>query len=277
MWGKSPFIRALATLLLFLALEGVSRIIISQESLFQSVRIGGFVMHIKTGVSGFTSDVKYYLGLGDVNEMLREENLRLLKELEIYKKIAPLPDSLENFTDSTADFSYIPAKVIANSTNKLHNYIILNKGREDGVEKDMGVISPRGVVGVVTAVSDHFSYVISFLNVNQSVSAKITPSMAFGPLIWEGRRTDYATLIEIPYHIEFMVGDTVYTSGFSTLFPPDLPLGTVRKSEVTKGSHHQIQVKLFQDFATLHYVNVVVNNHKDEIDLIQSSSNGKDK
>ncbi|MDP3452990.1 MAG: rod shape-determining protein MreC [Bacteroidales bacterium] len=277
MWGKSPFIRALTTLLLFLALQGFSLIIISRESLFQSVRIGGVVMHLKTGVSGFTSDINYYFGLGDVNDMLRAENLKLLRELELYKKISPHSDSLLKSGEVTPDFSYIPAKVVANSTNKLHNYIILNKGRKNGVEKDMGVISPRGVVGVVTSVSDHFSYVISFLNINQSVSAKITPSMAFGPLIWEGRRTDYATLIEIPYHINFMVGDTVYTSGFSTLFPPDLPLGTVRKSEVTKGSHHNIQVKLFQDFSTLHYVNIVVNNNKEELDLIQGRTNGKDK
>jgi len=274
MWGKSPVIKFLTTFLLFLTLEVISVSFISNESVFQQAKISGVVIRLKSVVSNFTSGVKYYFGLQEVNDMLVQENLRLLRENESLKAMSHREDSLSSEIPPSASFSYIPAKIIANSTNKLHNYLILNKGKVHGVRKDMGVISAVGVVGVITSVSEKYSYVISFLNINQSVSAKITSSGAFGPMIWEGRRNDYAMLKEIPYHIDFMVGDTVVTSGFSSMFPPDIPLGTVRKSSVTKGSYHNIQVKLFQNFNSLHHVNIVVNTNKDELDFIKRESNG---
>ncbi len=271
MWNKSPLIRGLATLILFLVLEGVSIFFIAQDSLFQQVKISGAMMHVKGGISGFMSDIRYFIGLKEVNYILLKENLELKTKLEQLNAKLQLNDtSLTYSTNKELEtkFSYIPAKIISNSTNKLQNFIILDKGRIHGVKKDMGVISPRGVVGIVSSVSDNFSYVISFLNTTQSVSAKIAPSQSFGPMVWEGRRTNYATLTEIPYHIKFMVGDTIYTSGFSTMFPPDIPLGTARKSSLIKGAHHRIQVKLFQDFNTLRYVNIVINNNEKELGQI---------
>lgn len=271
MWNKSPFIRGLTTVLLFLALEGASFFFIAKDSLFQQAKISGASMYVKGGVAGFISDVRYFVGLKKTNYILLEENIILKNRLEELSSRLLQNDSLDIYThskDLEPKFSYIPAKIISNSTNKLQNFIIIDKGKNHGIKKDMGVISSQGVVGIVSAVSDKFSYVISFLNTTQSVSAKIAPSQSFGPMVWEGRRTNYAILTEIPYHIKFMVGDTIYTSGFSTMFPPDIPLGTARGSSLIKGTHHRIRVKLFQDFNTLRYVNVVLNNNEAELDQI---------
>jgi len=271
MWNKSPFIRGLATGLLFLLLEGVSFFFIAKDSLFQQAKISGVIMYVKSEISSFVSNIHYFVGLQEVNDILLQENVELKNRIEELNAKLQQNDTLITYkssNDSNPKFSYIPAQIISNSTNKLQNYIILDKGTLHGIKKDMGVISSRGVVGIVSAVSDNFSYVISFLNTTQSVSAKIATSQSFGPLIWEGRRTDYATLTEIPYHIKFMVGDTIYTSGFSTMFPPDIPLGTARKSSLIKGAYHKIKVKLFQDFNTLRYVNVVINNNEKELDQI---------
>lgn len=276
MWNNSPFIRGITTLIIFLFLMSGSFFFIAKDSLFQQIKISSAVMYIKGGVSGFISDARYFVGLKEANYILLEENLRLKNSIEELRAKQHFADTLFGDTitiqkhnrDFASKFSYVSAKIISNSTNKLQNYIILDKGRVHGIKKDMGVISPRGVVGIVSSVSDNFSYVISFLNTTQSVSAKLAPSQSFGPLVWEGRRTNYATLTEIPYHIKFMVGDTVYTSGFSTMFPPDIPLGTARKSSLIKGAHHRIQVRLFQDFNTLHYVNIVINNNEKELNQI---------
>ncbi|MFA6334171.1 MAG: rod shape-determining protein MreC [Bacteroidales bacterium] len=260
---------------LFIVLETGSLVLMGNNSLFQKVRIGGAMMQIQERFLKAEANIKYYVSLKSVNEQLADENNRLLNQLAKYQtQLDTLTaDSLvcKPLGDSS-DFSYIPAKIISNSTNKKQNYIIIDKGRKDGVGKDMGVISPKGVVGVVSAVSDNYSYIISLLNINQSVSAKISRSGAFGPLIWNGRSADYALLTEIPQHIKIQIGDSVLTSGFSSLFPADIPLGSIRKSKIIKGTHHEIQVKLFQDFRTLHYVNVVVNSHKDEIDTISNQN-----
>lgn len=272
---RSPVTPILATILLFLALETGSVLMIAYNSVFQQVRIFGVLMQIHGRFLNAQTNIKYYFSLRNVNEQLADENSRLLNQLAKYQtqldtlkadslSYKPLGDS--------SDFSYIPAKIIGNSTNKKQNYIIIDKGRKDGVGKDMGVISPNGVIGVVNAVSDNYSYIISLLNINQSVSAKISRSGAFGPLIWDGRSADYALLTEIPQHIKIQVGDSVVTSGFSSIFPPDIPLGTIRKSKIINGTHHEIQVKLFQDFRTLHYVNVVVSSHKEEVDKISTQN-----
>lgn len=265
MWGRSPILRGLATIILFLSLEVVSILLIANDSVFQRVKISGALMYFKSSISSATSDVRYYFGLKEKNEILLNENQQLREQLSRYKTKAEMADTLEGFSSVNPDFTYIPAKIISNSTNKLNNYIIINRGRRHGVQKDMGVISPVGVVGVVSSVSDNYSYIISFLNINQSVSARIEPSGAFGPLSWEGRSSDYATLTQVPYHIRVSVGDTVFTSGFSTLYPPDVPLGTIRRSSVIMGTHHSFQVKLFQNFNSLRYVSVVVNNKKEEL------------
>jgi rod shape-determining protein MreC len=275
MWGRSPILRGLATIILFLTLEVVSILFIANDSVFQRVKIGGALMYFKSGVSSATSNVRYYFGLRETNEVLLRENQRLREQLSIYKTKAEMADTLEGFSSVTPDFTYIPAKIISNSTNKLNNFIIINRGRKHGVQKDMGVISPEGVVGVVSSVSDNYSYIISFLNINQSVSARIEPSGAFGPLVWEGRSSDYATLTEVPYHIRVSVGDTVFTSGFSTLYPPNVPLGTIRRSTIIMGSHHNFQVRLFQNFNSLRYVSVVVNNKKNELNQFLKENEAK--
>jgi len=270
MWSKSPVIRGLATLLLFFVLEGVSLFFIARDSLFQKVKITGVFMQVKGSISGFTSDIRYFAGLRKVNEILQEENILLKNQVEALSASLRERDSMQVVpaTDANPEYSYIPARIISNSTNKLQNFIILDKGKKHGVEKDMGVVSPKGVVGVVSEVTENYSYVVSFLNTTQSVSAKISPSGAFGPLVWEGKRTDYGTLTEIPHHIKFMVGDTVYTSGYSTIFPANIPIGTARKSTLKSGTHHRIQVKLFQDFSTLHFVKVVAHYNRKELESI---------
>lgn len=266
----SPF---LVTLLLFVILEAGSILMIRKSSVFQNVRITGVLMQFQGKLINAKTNIKYYLSLKSVNEQLAQENNRLLNQLAKYQTQLDTAraDSLsyKPLSDSS-DFSYIPAKIVGNSINSQHNFIIIDKGRKSGVEKDMGVISPNGVVGVVSAVSENYAYIISLLNINQSVSAKISRSGAFGPLIWNGRSADYALLTEIPQHIKIQVGDSVLTSGFSSLFPADIPLGSIRKSKIIKGTHHEIQVRLFQDFRTLRYVNVVVNSHKSEIDTISN-------
>jgi len=109
-----------------------------------------------------------------------------------------------------------------------------------------------------------FSTVISLLNTNLRVSAKIKKNNAFGSLSWDGVDHQEAVLYEIPYHIDISKGDTIITSGFSTIYPEGILIGTIKNFEVEGGNFYVIRVKLSTDFKRLTYVNVVSNLRKGE-------------
>ena len=86
---------------------------------------------------------------------------------------------------------------------------------------------------------------------------------------WDGISSRKAILREIPHHVIFQQGDTVYTSGFSSIFPPDIPLGTTGKSKIVNGATYEIEITLFEDYGALRYVTIVENLGKDEIKILE--------
>ncbi|MDX9782048.1 MAG: rod shape-determining protein MreC [Bacteroidales bacterium] len=259
---RSPRFKWLVSLLVFVVLETISLMMISESSFFQQLKISGVYMSVRGSLARAGTGIKYYFHLKDVNTDLSRENAILLAELEKYRALGINTDTLE------IQYQYIPATIVANSTNSTQNFIIIDKGRRDGIEKDMGVVSPMGVAGVVSEVSERYAYVISMLNINQSISARIGREGAFGPMLWDGKSAGRALLTDIPQHIEFAVGDTIYTSGFSTIFPPQIPIGRAGKSKTVRGTHKEVEVELLQDFKTLKYVRVVKNINRDELDSL---------
>lgn len=214
--------------------------------------------------------VRYFLNYKNENQLLEAEN-RLLKErISILMKY--LDDvSTEEVIAGTlgkGDYTFIPATIVKNSINKQHNYIILNVGSNNGVEEGMGVITSWGIVGIVEAVSPRISYVSSFLNTSQSVSAKIVSNNVFGPMVWTGVGNK-AVVREIPIHTEVYLGDTISTSGYSAIFPPDIPIGIVTSIDEVNGVALELGVEMFQNFRALRLVDVVINNYVKEIKMIE--------
>lgn len=205
-------------------------------------------------------NIKSYFGLREKNRALSEENIRLseaLRRLQGQKSAltGAVADTL------TGHYKYTPATIVKMSRNSQHNYIILNKGRADGISPKSGIVAANGVVGIVEAVDERFCYGITLQNVLVSVSARIGHYGAVSPLEWSGRRSNLAVLKDIPMHIEVAKGDTVWTSGFSGIFPPDIPLGLTGKSKTVDGSVKEVEVELFLDFNALRYVAIVDNQN----------------
>ena len=246
--------------LLFILLEAACIYMIGHNGIAQQYRLLGTIRQIQGFFWEKQSALQEYSSLKKENERLALENTRLMQDLYIYKELAGEKD-LEG---TGYPFSFITAKVIKNTVNTTHNYIIIDKGSKDGVEVDMGVITPNGVIGITRGVSENYSYVLSFLNSNQQVSARIGRDGAFGPLSWNPARHGMALLGEIPQHVQMNLQDTVYTSGFSSFYPPDIPIGTVQGSKTVNGVHLSIDVKLLQEFRQLKYVMVVKNNNREE-------------
>ena len=251
-------------ILLEIAALGMLRHGDSLQDLFISRAAHGFLGYF-WGVSENISD---YASLRTENKHLAEEILRLtetITRLEEEAAAAAARDSADYTTAWRGKYEFIPAEVIKNSVNKQHNYLIIGKGSDDGVRPQTGIITSRGVIGIVDAVSRHYSYAISFLNSDSSISARIGKDGAAGPMAWDGKGSGNALLREIPLQVKFEEGDTVYTSGFSTIFPPDIPIGRITGSRIVNGATFEIKVSLFQDFSSVRHVCLVRNRDLDEI------------
>ena len=220
------------------------------------------------------SNASQYLMLQKINEELAKENAFLRSRMP-----SSFNDSKDYFSlvydeHNKQQFTYRSARVINNSVNKHFNYITINKGSQNGIKKEMGVISSKGVVGIVKDVSEHYSSVISLLNTRLQISAKLKDKRFFGALGWDGVDYRYAWLNEIPVHAMVTVGDLVVTSGYSAIFPEGLLIGTVEEVQKEKGeSFYKIKVKLSVDFKDLSFVEVISNNMKDEQLELESKNN----
>ena len=214
-----------------------------------------------------------YFNLRDKNEQLSSENAKLLNRILFLEGKLELKESKISDTatiDTTnivpeKNYHYFSAKVINNSTNKLRNFITLNKGYKDGVREDMGVVSDQGVVGVVSNVSEHFSVVISILNPKAKVSCKFKKNNYEGSLVWDGIDYRYAKLEDISEHVQIKKGDTIITTGFSSIFPENIPVGVVKRfKKHPENSYYDIDVKLFTNFKVLSHVKVIDYYYKKE-------------
>ena len=225
---------------------------------------------------GFTQKVRGYFSLAGQNEELALENHRLREMLREYEDAAKAADiSLQSVTRDDG-FVYTPAQIIKSGTNSQHNYLILDKGSEDGIVQNSGIISSKGVIGIVDAVSRHYSYAISFLNTEVNISSRLGGTGAVGPLAWDGKNTDGAILKEIPLQYRYSPGDTVYTSGYSVIFPPYIPLGTAGDASIINGATNEITVNLFQDYTALKFVTIVRNTRAAEIEALEQTREDKD-
>jgi rod shape-determining protein MreC len=234
---------------------------------------------ITGSISSVSNTVLSYLNLQNVNQQLLEHNSLL--EMEILR----LQEQLKKTSLDTVDFSrvfltdtartagvpapdytyeYIAAGVANNTTTYVNNYITINKGFGDGIRPDMGVISPRGVVGIVMTVKNHYSIVISLLNTKYKVNCKVKNTSFFGGLAWRGDDVRYAYL-ELPAHATFQVGDTIVTSGYSAVFPQGLITGVVESFDKQRDyNFYSLKVRLAADFQSLNALWVIVNHSQDE-------------
>ena len=257
--------------LLFVLLEGIALIMVissdveKKNAFFTSANsISGY---FNKKINNWTA----YFSLDKENEGLRNENIKLKKEVADLKSTQRKTLKFKVDTSGAYRYEYIGARVIKNTVSKSKNFITLDKGEIDGVEIDYGVISPKGLVGTVVATSKRYSLVISTLNDRTAVSAKIKKNNFFGSIQWNGDDYRYVTLLGIPNHLDLVIGDTVVTSGYSAIFPKDVPIGTISKLGMDEGTNFfDLQVKLLTDFKGLYNVYIINNKNRREQVLLEN-------
>ena len=256
--------------LLFILLEVICFVLLfrfnnyQQSVFFTSANVvAGKVYEVSGGISS-------YFHLKSVNEDLLDRNMALEQQitnlenrLKDYRIDSITMNSIRYLEQ--ADYKIFKAHVIRNSLNQADNYITLDKGSSAGIRPEMGVVDANGVVGIVYKTSPHYSTVIPLLNSKSSISCKIVGSEYFGYLKWEYGDSRYAYLKDLPRHAEFNLGDTVVTSGYSTVFPAGIMVGTVDDmSDCHDGLSYLLKIKLATDFGKVSNVRVIARTGQEE-------------
>lgn len=265
---------------LFLFYVIISCLLLFQNNPYQQYVYLTSANKVSSSIYKGVSNVTSYFNLQSINNDLQQRNallemevITLKSQIQDYKLL--LSNDTINLPDSIAkSYEYHFAHVINNSVSKPMNYITLDKGRLDGIEPEMGVVDQNGVVGIVSVVSDHAARVISLLNPNIRLSCKVKGSDYFGSLIWDGESPYYATLEEMPRHVQFSKGDTIVTSGYSSVFPEGLIVGTIEGNRKAKDDNFfTLKIKLSTDFTRLSVVRAIKSNIANELKELESKDN----
>lgn len=257
-----------------MALEIASFLLIFQSNAYQRNIMISSANVITGHISAVSAYIMSYLNLREVNRDLTERNgqlemriLALQDQLEMMQADSTLftgyalPDSFEE----GFPYDFRMARVVNKSVVRLNNYITINKGSADGIQPDMGVVSERGVVGIVLNSSSDFSVVLPLLNTKMGLSCKVLGSNYTGSLHWNGRDPRYGQLEELPRHVEFHEGDTIVTSGYSAVFPEGIMVGTISGFERQRDDNfYSLEVELATNFYSLDNVRVITNFSQEE-------------
>jgi len=220
------------------------------------------------------SDSKEYLSLKSKNQSLQEENTQLKNDLEKNKLFFSTDISVIDTVKYHQKYTYTEAKIINNNYSKPHNFLTINRGLNEGIIKEMGVINRRGIIGITENASNNYTRVQSILNKNSNINARLKGNTAyFGTLKWNSIDYNTVQLHDIPRQAPLKIGDTIETGGKSTIFPEGIPIGTVSKINKRNTANSKINVTLFNDMSNLENVYVVKNLHKQEIQLLENNSN----
>ena len=228
------------------------------------------LVSIGNAISGklFKSKTNFtnYFSLKEENQILMEHNALLMSNLYYTNDTELSEDSIH------LDYRFIPANVINNSIYHVNNFLLLDKGRKDGIKKDMGVVCENGIVGKVANVSENYASVISMLHPYSIVSARFTNNQHLANVCWESKDYRFGTVKDIPLHLNPQKGDTLVTSGFSNIYPADIMIGTIEEMIDTKSKDfNTAKIRFSTNFSTLRHVFIIENLNQTEIDSLTSN------
>lgn len=263
----------------FLTLELFCAFLIVQNNQYQSASYFNSSNRLVANINGFSQGMREYFSLLDINKEVADENARLRRKLEQRNQSIYSLETREIKDVAIINrFDYVSAKVVNNTTSFFKNFITINKGKDAGIEPGMAAISSAGAVGKVKSVSDHYSVLISLLNIDEQVSSVIKRTQNFGTVQWDGGDPRFANLKYIPRHVKPLAGDTIVTSGYNAVFPEGVFVGIIREVKLKEEApFYDLKVELAQDFTKLAFVEIVKSNLKNEMDSLELKTIGEPK
>ncbi len=220
---------------------------------------------LAANISQATQNTENYFNLLEINQQLLAENEKLREQL------LSNPKSYAGSDSSRSRYHATKARVINNTYSRSMNFLTLDVGLRDSIAPGMGVISSTGIIGQVKSVSNHFSTVISLLHRNLMVSSTLKRTNTICTVMWDGSSPIKAEVKFVPKHIDLQVGDSVVTSDFNSVFPPEIMIGIVSEINVkSEDVYYGAVVDLATDFTSLNYAYVISDDLKNEKDSLEA-------
>lgn len=271
------FIRRYFNFLLFLFLQVLSIYFIVHTSKYHQAAFGNLTNQLTGNVNDRYSNIEHYFQLKKMNDSLMKANELLYNRL---KSNYEIPDTVTKIvidslmrTDSLKQFrkfTYMSAKVAANSVTAQNNYIVLSRGRSRDFRVGMGIVDPNNaVVGIITEVSDDYSVVMSLLHKDSRISGKLLKTGQTGTVSWDGKEPNMLTLTGIAKGVKIAKGDSIITSGHSVTFPIGMLIGRV-EGVFTQPSSNMVSIRLrtSANFYNLQHVYGIQNAQEEPIKAI---------
>jgi rod shape-determining protein MreC len=275
------FIRRYFNFVFFVVLQIAALYILFHYNKFHEAVFSGLANEITGNVGGKYNNITYYFHLKSTNDDLAKENEELRnKLLSNFER----PDTTQKQFQDTLPYDtlghyrkylYRSAKVVNNTVSLPNNTLTIARGENQGVHKNMGVISPRGVVGVVINTSSNYAIVMSLLHRQSKLYGSLKKTGETGQVSWDGTSPSYIILKNIPKSAQITKGDTVVTSPYASYrFPQGIMIGTVMDIVDDKtSSFYTLRLKPATNFFNVEYVTVVENLQKDEQAKLEEETN----
>ena len=249
----------------FVVLVVLSLVLMVRSTYYQSSRLTAWTNGIAGDWYRGVNSVSGYFGLKAENDRLAAENAQLRAQMA--ESYISYTDSVFTVNDTVYKqrYTYTEARVIKNSWTQQNNYIMINKGSDLGVEPDMAVISPEGIVGIVGNTSRNFATIMPVLHSDSRNSVKVRRTGVSGSLVWDGLDYRYAQIVDITTAYQINEGDTIITSGQANDFPEGIPVGFVHSAEPNQGTgFYKVRIELATDFNKLDHVYIIDNRFREE-------------
>lgn len=250
--------------LLFLVLFFIALNLTIQSHSYHKSKFVTSANFFSGGLYTIKNNITSYFRLQDENKILLKENAFLREKL--FNNNPSITDSI-----SHVKFKFIPAQVVKNSYAYTNNKITINKGNNDSIKRDMGVITSQGIVGIVEKTSKKYAIVQSILNSNSQVFVQLKNTNHYGFLSWDTKDPNTVQIIDFPPLAPVKKGDTIVTGGNSAIFPKGILVGTITDFSFNKNENdYFLTVKLFNDMTNLSNVYVIINKDFEEIKTLEN-------
>lgn len=273
---RKKYISAVANIIVFALLETIALTMVSERSSIRKSRLMNSFGFVTSAFYKTSDGIRGYFGLRKENAVLAKENAMLrTKNAELKALTEDIAIKSDSINRSTSVFEYIPAKVVSNTSNRMHNLIVIDKGRQDGVFEDMGVITDKGLIGYVAVAGEHYAKVSSIMDTDNMIGGILKKDNTLGILQWDGSRMNEITLHNIPVHTQFEYGDTVLSSGYSLIYPEGIPIGIITGKDLRDGVNYSLRISTFEQYTRLRYVYVAVRKDMKELDELMKEDDEK--